>query len=254
MMNVMIAYANSAGDRWAAWIVATSLDAALLLALIGLVWLAIRVRVAPQVGYCLFLLVPLKLLVPVVVTVPAAMAQWTPSALMSSWFKGAHVPERIESQPPVERQIATVGTDKSALSEPRFEPLSQSQPVVADSYQLTFPTEPRSWWQVAPTASVLAHTVTEAPRLSVSATVMIAWLVGVMLLFGRLASTQLRFRARLQHFSPLDESRLAIDMRELCRRAAVPQTIRIVEQDSITAPAVWGIARPTLILPQGIAS
>ena len=92
MMNVMIASANSAGARWAAWVVAASLDAALLLALIGLVWFAIRGRVAPQVGYCLFLLVPLKLLVPVVVTVPAAMAQWTPSALVSSWFEGGSRP------------------------------------------------------------------------------------------------------------------------------------------------------------------
>ncbi len=130
MMNVMIAYANSAADRWAAWVVAASLDAALLLAMIGLVWFAIRKRVAPQVGYGLFLLVPLKLLVPVVVTVPAAMAPWTPSGLMSSWFPSAHVPERITSQPPVEPRLAAVGTETLA---PQFESGSRSRPVVADS-------------------------------------------------------------------------------------------------------------------------
>ena len=37
MVDLMIAYANSAGDRWAAWIVAASLDAAVLLAMVGLV-------------------------------------------------------------------------------------------------------------------------------------------------------------------------------------------------------------------------
>ena len=36
MMNTLIEYANSAGDRWAAWVVATSVDAAVLLALVGL--------------------------------------------------------------------------------------------------------------------------------------------------------------------------------------------------------------------------
>ena len=51
MGNLMIAYANSAADRWAAQVVAASLDAAVLLALAGLVWLAIRNRVAPRVGY-----------------------------------------------------------------------------------------------------------------------------------------------------------------------------------------------------------
>ena len=89
MMNILIDFTNSAADRWAAWVVATSLDAALLLGMIGLIWGAIRNRVAPQVGYLLFLLVPLKLLVPVVVTLPAEFARCTPSALMSSWFRSA---------------------------------------------------------------------------------------------------------------------------------------------------------------------
>ena len=69
MLNVVIAYANAAGARWVDWVLAGSLEAVLLLALIGLVWFVIRKRVAPQVGYGLFLLVPLKLLAPVAVTV-----------------------------------------------------------------------------------------------------------------------------------------------------------------------------------------
>ena len=40
MMNVLIESINSAADRWAAWLVAASLDATLLLAVIGLVWFA----------------------------------------------------------------------------------------------------------------------------------------------------------------------------------------------------------------------
>ena len=220
MMNVMIAYANSAADRWVAWVVAATLDAALLLAVIGLLWFAIRNRVAPQVGYGLFLLVPLKLLMPVVVTVPAAMAPWTPSALMSSWFPSAHVLERIASQPPVEPRMAAVGTETAAL---RFESGSRSQPVVADSHQGMSPTESRSPEPIEPSASALARSVTEAPRLSVSAMVMIAWLVGVLLLLGRLVATQWRFRAYLQHGLPLDESKLAIDLRSLCRAPEFPR-------------------------------
>jgi beta-lactamase regulating signal transducer with metallopeptidase domain/uncharacterized GH25 family protein len=254
MMDVMIAYANSAADRWAAWVVAASLDAALLLAVIGLLWFVIRNRVAPQVGYGLFLLVPLKLLMPVVVTVPAAMAQWTPSGLISSWVPSAHVPERIASQPPVEPRMAVVGTETSAPFAPRFQSRSRSQPVVAGSQEGTSPTEPGSPWPIESSAGTLARSVTEVPRLSVSAMVMIAWLVGAVLLLGRLVAMQLRFRARLQHGLPLDEPRLTIDLHELCQRAGVPETIRIVELDGIAAPAVWGIARPTIILPRGITT
>jgi hypothetical protein len=41
---------------------------------------------------------------------------------------------------------------------------------------------------------------------------------------------------------------------ELCRRADVPERVRIVESDGIAAPSVWGIVRPTIIMPQGIVA
>lgn len=254
MMNVLIDCANSAGDRWAAWIVAASLDAAALLALIGLVWFAIRGRVAPQVGYWLFLLVPIKLLLPVGVTVPATIAQWTPSALVSAWFEGARVPELVRSYHQIKTNVAAVRADRSVPSGPRFQPPARSQPLVAGSLQRDPSTEARSLREVASTAGPMARPVTEAARLSVSAMVMIVWLAGILLLSGRLVRTQRRFRARLRHISPLDPSRLDVDLHELCRRAGVPQAVRIVENDCIAAPSVWGIARPTIILPRGLAS
>ena len=53
MRHLMIEYANSAGDRWAAWVVAASLDSAALLAAVGLVWLIVhasRPRANPPQG------------------------------------------------------------------------------------------------------------------------------------------------------------------------------------------------------------
>jgi beta-lactamase regulating signal transducer with metallopeptidase domain len=255
MMNAMIAYANSAGNRWLAWIIAASLDSAALLALLALIWLAIRHRVAPQIGYGLFLLVPLKLLVPVVVTVPGGLAQWTPSVVVASWFQGGPpIAATTESQPPVKRPIAALGTDQPIRSETRFESESASEPLVANSLQSTSPALPRSGRQIATAASSLAHPYTEAPRLSVSATFMVAWLVGVLLLLGRLANAQRRFRVKLRHLPTLDQTGLPIDLRELCRRAGVPETVRFVESNGIAAPSVWGIVRPTIILPQGIVA
>jgi len=222
MMSVTIGYANSAADRWAAWLIVASLDAALLLAVIGLLWFAIRGRVAPQVGYGLFLLVPLKLLVPVIVTVPAAMAPWTTSGLMSFWFPTTHVSDRTASQLPVEPGMAPVGAEPSALSAPRFEPRSRALPVAADSQQGTSPTEPRSSRPIESSPADSARMVTQAPHLSISAMIMIGWLAAVVLLLGRLAGSQRRFCAGLRHGHPLDESGLDIDLRELCRRAGVP--------------------------------
>jgi beta-lactamase regulating signal transducer with metallopeptidase domain/protocatechuate 3,4-dioxygenase beta subunit len=248
MLHLMIEYANSAADRWAAWILAASLDAAVLLAMAGLVWLAIRNRVAPQVGYCLFLLVPLKLLVPVVVTVPAPMAKWTPSVLISSCFERPREPERGEGRPPVETQVAAAGPVRPAP------PGSRPEPVAADSHQPALPAEPRAARPARLAADLPARPIAEAPALSMPAGFLIAWLIGVLLLLGRLVATQLRFRGHLRRMAPLDESELAVDVRALCRRAGVSETIRIVEDDAAAVPAVWGIIRPTIILPRGIAS
>jgi beta-lactamase regulating signal transducer with metallopeptidase domain/uncharacterized GH25 family protein len=254
MMNVLIEYVNLAGDHWAAWALATLLDTVALLVFIGLVWFTIRGRAAPQVGYCLFLLVPLKLLSPVGVTVPAAIARWTPSALVSEWFDGAHVFETIEGQPPVQKQIATAPTDRPAPSEARFEFPALSQPGAADSHQRNLPMQARFRPDTLDDAGEVVQSGSTAQPLSVFALAMIIWSIGVLLLLGRLVCIQLRFRARLQHQSPVDESQLAVDLRELRRRAGITQSVRVIESDDITAPAVWGVMRPTIILPRAITS
>jgi beta-lactamase regulating signal transducer with metallopeptidase domain len=254
MFHLMIASANSAGDRWAGWVLAASLDAGLLLAVIGLVWFAIRDRVAPQVGYCLFLLVPLKLLMPVVVTVPAPIAQWAPSSLASSWFKRTAWAETFESQRPVRGQVTALEMDEPALDGPSVAQRSRTLPVVADGHQPDAPARARSAWPVRPAARSSVDTVTQEPRLSASGTLFLGWLVAVLVLLGWFAAAQRRFRARLKHISPLDVSGLAVDLGDLCRRAGTAPSIRLVECDRIAAPSVWGIARPTMILPQGICA
>ncbi|HEX3450316.1 MAG TPA: carboxypeptidase regulatory-like domain-containing protein [Isosphaeraceae bacterium] len=254
MMNVMIAHANAAGARWGAWVVAASLDAAFLLALLSLVWLAIRRRFVPQLGYCLFLLVPLKLLVPVVVTVPSAIAEWTPSALASSWFDRARVPVTIAFQPKVARQIASVQPEMAAPSEPRHESLSLSTPITANAQERAIPHQPRSWVRAESTASALTDRVSDMARLSLPAIAMLAWICVITMLFARLALMQVRFRAAIRRVSLQHELTLPIDMRELCRRAGVDRMVRAMEADSVAAPSVWGITRPTIILPRGIAA
>lgn len=254
MMNVLIDHANSAGDRWAAWIVTASLDAVALLALACLVWLAIRRRVAPQVGYWLFLLVPIKLLLPVDVTVPATIARWTPSALVSAWFDGARPPDVIGVGERLETRVADVRAGESIPSESRFEPPARPSPVVAGAHRWESSNQAESPGGRVSGAGPRDRFRPEAFRLSVAAMAMIAWLAGILLLSARLARTQRRFRARLRHTSPLHPSRLDVDLHQLCRRAGVPRVVRIVESDRIAAPSVWGIARPTIILPRGIAS
>ncbi len=241
MGSLAIGYANAAAGRWAAWLVAASLDAAALLAIAGVVWLAIRRRVAPQVGHGLFLLVPLKLLVPVVLTVPAAWAWWTPSVVVSSWFEAERGPEAIGHRPTAETPATTAVPDRpTPLAVAADRPASRAERPTARA--------------MGPASGPATHPVAEAPALSVAAGFLAAWLVGVALLLARLVAAHRRFGSRLRRMVPLDEAELGIDVRGLCRRAGVAGTVRIVEDDAAAVPAVWGIVRPTIILPRRITS
>jgi beta-lactamase regulating signal transducer with metallopeptidase domain len=254
MMNTLVNHANSAADRWTAWVLATSLDTAVLLVIVGLVWLAIRRRAAPQVGYCLFLLVPLKLLMPLSVTVPMAVAQWTPSVAFASLINRAHPLAPIENHLPVTAQATASELELPVRHIPPSVSPAQPRSNTDRPEPHTSPIERKSRRELASNATPPTSSRLERTPLSVAALAMIAWLGGVLILAGRLARNEFRFRARLNRSSLLDQSRLSINLGELCRRARVSQAIRIVESDAIAAPSVCGIARPAIILPRGIAA
>ena len=263
-MNIrLIELANTMGDRWFTWVLASLLDASALLILVSILWFLIRRRVAPQVGYCLFLLVPLKFLLPLSITAPTAISRWTPSVAVSTWLDGSRNRRDVERQPQVERQETLITTNQSDESD-EYEVDSASQTTVLPPSARTSTTapitphelnRPRGWQTAqgaAPNATAGALIHSKVPSLNVSATAMLVWLLGVAFLLGRLALIQLRFRMRIKQLEPVEESRLALDLRELCRRIRMTRTVRVILSDEISAPAVWGIFQPTIILPRTI--
>jgi beta-lactamase regulating signal transducer with metallopeptidase domain/uncharacterized GH25 family protein len=245
VLHVMLAHADSAGGRWVAWVAAASLEAALLFALVGLAWMVIRRRVAPQVGYGLFLLVPLKLLIPVAVTVPPVLARWTPSAVVASWSKPADTPATIDRPAGTPPAIAT---HRSAPREAVF-PLP---PIAATTVAVATNSPPVA--TRAGQATARTRPVADMPGPAWATLAMTVWGLGVVFLTGRFLVAQWRFRARLRRASPVDASRWGLDFEALCRSAGVSQAVRLQESDSVAAPAVWGVFRPTILLPRGIAA
>ncbi len=233
-MTVAIELLNGWADPWSTWVVAGSLDAAALLGLAALVWWLIRRRVSPQVGYALFLLVPLKLLAPVVVAVPEGLARWTPSGRVASWFEPTPAPRAVEPRPRFELPIATPSFDTPPIAGP---------PRAIPAPRPSAPEAP------APPPRTQSTPEPRAARMSLPAVALIAWLAGVLVLLGRLVASQWRFGVRLRQARPVDASRLGVDLDEIVRLSGVSRRVRFVEADSIASPAVWGIIRPTIILP-----
>jgi beta-lactamase regulating signal transducer with metallopeptidase domain len=246
MIDSMISLLNDAAEVWASWMLVSVIDSVALLAAVGLIWLTIRKRVAPQVGYCLFLLVLAKLLVPIEVSVPAAIAAWRPSALVTNALETdqTSVPHSLTEVTPQHRVVAEAEVVRQPTlhkSPPQVVRVDSQPARVAKTVALPEPSE------------VSAASADALPRVSFSVVAMILWAVGVLVLAARLVQIQLKFRSRLGQFNSANDA-LRSDLGDLCRQAGIRQSVRLVESDEVTSPAVWGLIRPTIVLPPAVAS
>lgn len=243
MTGFLIEHANTISFRWATWITGALIDTAALVAFNCILWLAIRKRVAPQVGYCLFLLIPLKLLCPVHITVPSSIARLTPSTIVSSFL--AQVPDDSHRVGPA-RGTSTDG----GLTPPPHDPSESTQAFRAD----LLPTRADLSDSQSPSQGTSQSGPAVIATLRLSAIVMAFWFLAVSSFALRFGLMQLRFRARMRTATPIYESDCVVNFRELCRHAGVTQAVRFLESDQITVPAVWGLVRTVIILPCGFSS
>jgi len=259
MWNSLSEWANALGDRWAGWAIATAFDSTVLLALIGVLWLAVRKRVSPQIGCLLFLLVPLKVLLPVQLTVPAGIAAWTPSIVRFSYWERDnedHAEATAKADDPrpeidakvrrasavaIERQLRVTRTVSSSAAPRKTVAVESTLPKSSQPTPQSIAAAP------APIAS-------NRPRLRRSALLMLSWSIVVFAVAARFAWMQGRFRSRLRHALDVDESAFPVDFKKLCRQAGVARAVRLVSSDDVEAPAVWGLVWPTIILPQSITT
>ena len=255
MLPRAIELTNSMSDRWAVWVVMSLAETTSLLVLAGLVWLIIRRHVSPQVGYCLFLLVPLKLLLPFNLTVPAAMARWIPTANLSNLLEPRPLQKRDAVFPVADAGSAVIAPPRRRTADEEVAVLqAQSDNVSATPDESVEPAGLKSRLSMESSASVARGSGAEIPRLSTASIALLSWAIGVAFLSARLVQTQLRFRKRLKHLERSEGSRLDLDLGELCRRMGITRNVQVIVSNDVTAPAVGGIMRASIILPNGIAS
>ncbi len=254
MTQVFLEIINAAGQRWAAWIIAATLNSAALLAVVSFIWLVVRRHVAPQVGYLLFLLVPLKLLLPIEVTVPPQIERWTPVAIASRWLDKKQYPAHGPARPLVTPLAMATNPHVVRAAEANSAPLPLQPTDLSANASLSAPASSTALARPTSHGAAIRPADPVQPRLTTAATAMLLWLGVVTALFCRLVYTQSRFWSRLRRATPIDEPKLHFNLSELARRAGVRRPVRFVECDDIAAPAVSGIIRPTILLPRGIAS
>jgi len=127
------AWLNPMAQGWARWAVVSTVDATVVLAAVTVLWLACRRRLSAQFGYLLFLLVFVKLLVPVEIALPSHWAVSSPGDYTAQWLgMSRQSPASLASgKEGTKCEEGFLATPNDAASEPARPTVGQEGPTAA---------------------------------------------------------------------------------------------------------------------------
>ena len=219
---------NIWAESWAQFMWRSLIEAAVLLIAVSILWLLIHKKASAQLGYGLFLLVLLKLLVPVEFTVPDWVANLSPShsAGRVVMWAARELPfqprARLPDAPLTPAERSTIG---GIAAEPRNPDLSDDGIGSAGSASLSLPARLMLGWAAA-------------------ASVLLIWFLFV----------QLRTRRFFRQSIPIDADSLPVDFYQLKQLAGVRKPVFLMTHPKIPLPAAWGILRSCLVVPHDMGS
>lgn len=227
---------NAWAAMWADLMVRGLIDASVVLLLVGSAWLLFRRRMSAQLACGLFLLVPLKLALPIPITMPREALGWWPGAVAVRDWAGT---EASPSDPPLVDHPAE---------------LPPVEPVRAEGPSGTPTGDPPSG---AGPSSVPAAAMSrvEAPEteLTLSARLMFGWIAIVAVSLSGLVWRHARMARRVRRSRALDPASLPVDLPRLYLLSGLRHPVALVSAPWANSPAVWGLFRPCLLLPPGLA-
>jgi WD40 repeat protein/beta-lactamase regulating signal transducer with metallopeptidase domain len=224
---------NSWASGWSAFMIRAMVDSSLVLAVVLLVWLPFRRRMSVQFAHGLFLLVLLKLALPL----PESWPTWSVdgplnrmASTVSAWAAPKPEPppaptESIETAEPIVVSTAPepiVSAASMPVPEPEPQPIQPDRPTI----------KPRS-------------------TLTPLAILMLAWAVVSLTLLLRFFRSAWVTRRLLRDSLLLvpGEGWFPVDFEALRKTAGVRSEVRWAVSAKVTSPAVGGLLRPTIVMP-----
>lgn len=223
----LIETVNSWSQFWAEFFWTHSIDAVVTFVVVGVLWFCIHRKASPQLGYCLFLLVLLKLALPIEfkgpgwITVPSPLNAVKPLAFQNGF-------------PIIPEPHLQSANSKSDEAEKTAAPPNAVHSLTVSNPESKHGT---AAWEMS-----IQH-----PKLSYLSLLMMGWLLVVASLLLSLLWSQKRTRRMIQQSEALDLE--AIPWDELKRQAGVRRTVRLLSSASVTGPAACGIFQPVIMVP-----
>ncbi len=213
----MIDQINGWGEWWVSFMGYQVLDSTMILLVMMGLWYLLRNRMQAQFGYCLFLLVLIKLLIPGHISVLDVFDSWIPGETLSSNISnGFFMPEMRMSE-------------AFTIQQTEIEKQIQEVSLHADSQYF--------WSPFTPFAILMG-----------------IWGIIVFLLLIRFAWMQWRTFALLQRATPVHASRLPFPINPLQEIAGIKKPVPVLTASWVMTPVVCGVFRPVLLIPADLSN
>jgi len=226
-----MSYLTHLGGGVFLWVLQSTWQAAVLAGLILLAQGLLRKRLPPSWRYGLWLLLIVRLLMPVPpqsafsIFNLARTAPTQPDALNRPRPRFSEDPHFTVNSIPETSPANVAAPTFPAVAEPRAKAILTAPPDVVHR-----PASKMDWFGVA----------------------FCGWLAGVCFFGARLVWTNRRFRARIGSYQPIANENVTRLFNE-CRAAfKITQPVRLIESEEVESPAVYGICRKWLLLPDGV--
>ena len=217
---------NALAADWLAFVWRAGLASSAAFIAVWLLWLACRRRASAHAGALLFLL-------------PLVPLAWTPPALAS-----------LELESPV--RVAPLRELWPSLDETPSRPSTVADAVPAAAVDRGADPTNAPAAESTPEPERAPATAPALPKLA--AALSAAWLAGVLLLALRLALAFVATSRLVRSARPIPPDELDPLLARALRDADLARPVRVAESASLESPAVWGVRRPTLLLPAGLAA
>ena len=190
-------------------------------------------RRRPHLAYVLWMLVLLKCLTPPLWSSPTGCFSWAQLRVVQVESEVRSGDADATADFGDRQRVATVFGHRDFLhrphdSSPAVAPAMPVSPIVATS-------PASSWWDRVSIATILAA----------------VWLVGSLGLAGLLRWKWAAYRRALKHSAVTADAEIQLLAAQLGERLGLRRRVRIMVTTEPIGPAVFGLLRPAVVLPQG---
>jgi bla regulator protein BlaR1 len=218
----------------------TSVQAGVLVLVVLLAQWFFRRRLTPRWRCALWLLVVVRLMLPFSLASSTSIFNWLPA------WNGRTAPATPSSKvvmatpPPVSLETSLGGL--------------VDQPVVMKKIPSAQPeTRVEITKATVPLVSVGTNVKTPAPRPISRETVAVAiWFLGVVVLLTHILVSSIRLARRFAHLPPMTDPAVLAVLEDCRKLLGVRARLAVVESGDVSSPALQGLIRPQLLLPQKI--